>query len=446
LNTNFRIRSTLAAILLFVGLLSAGYAQADSANITSVSLDPTFSDDGWTTLDFFGRSDIVDSVLIQPDGRLILSGQVAVNTTSRDFGLARYNPDGTLDDTFGTGGMLNLDLGGREYTGVAVLQSDGKIVVGGEQSISGTDFIIARLNTDGSLDTTFGAPNGYVVTDLGGSDSIYGLAILPDGRIVAAGSSYSTDSDLAIARYNPNGSLDTTFAAPNGYQVIDLPNEQNGNNITLQADGAIVLAGSTDANGLMDFLLARINPDGGLDPTFGTGGLVTTDFSGGVDVALDLAQQPDGKLVAVGSATVGSASHIALARYNADGSLDETFGINGLVTTVAGNYPGAHAVAIQGGLITVAGECFVSDVDFVVARYDSTGSLDPNFGSGGLIISDLGTAYDGARDILIQPNGDVVVAGFTQPGTYYDFAIARYTTTFTTISRIFLPTLVKGTP
>jgi len=170
LNTNFRIRSTLAAILLFVGLLSAGYAQADSANITSVSLDPTFSDDGWTTLDFFGRSDIVDSVLIQPDGRLILSGQVAVNTTSRDFGLARYNPDGTLDDTFGTGGMLNLDLGGREYTGVAVLQSDGKIVVGGEQSISGTDFIIARLNTDGSLDTTFGAPNGYVVTDLGGSD------------------------------------------------------------------------------------------------------------------------------------------------------------------------------------------------------------------------------------------------------------------------------------
>jgi len=394
----------------------------------SGGFDLSFSENGWASVDFFNREDYPYSLLLQPDGRLILSGYTREGTTNRDFAMARFNLNGSLDPTFGTGGLVSQDFGGREYYGVAALQPDGKIIIGGQRATNTYECILARLNPDGSLDTTFGAPNGYVLTNMDGSDEFLGVARQSDGKIVAAGSTYVTDNyDMVIARYNDDGGLDTTFAAPNGYRVVSLPFDQFTNAMLLQADGSIVLIGYTNSLGGHDFFLARFTPTGDLDPTFGSGGVVVTQISIYFDHGEGLVQQTDGKLIAVGVSNNSLDTDVVVARYNPDGSLDTSFGSNGLVVTDLGSYEDATSVAIEGEQIVVVGE---SLGNFLVARYDASGSLDPTFGDGGVLIADLGATWEYATDVVIQPDGRIVAGGVTRPGTYDDFAIARFSLGF----------------
>ncbi|MCI0529632.1 MAG: hypothetical protein L0Y56_19490, partial [Nitrospira sp.] len=192
---------------------------------------------------------------------------------------------GDLDPTFGTGGKAITDFGGSDQASAIALQANGKIVVAGSSEIDGfLDFALARYNTDGSLDTSFGTA-GKVTTDFGGSNGgAFAVALQQDGRIVAAGRTFiffGLTSDFALARYNTDGSLDTSFGTA-GKVTTDF----GGNNdgvfaVALQADGKIVAVGSSQI-GIMnsDFALARYNPDGSLDSSFGSGGMVTTDFGG----------------------------------------------------------------------------------------------------------------------------------------------------------------------
>ena len=257
----------------------------------------------------------------------------------------------------------------------------------------------AAVAAPGALDPTFGT-SGEVTTDFGGSDSAQAVAIQSDGKIVAAGGTFSFPSgDFAVARYNVDGSLDPTFGS-GGKVTTDFGGFDAASAVVIQPDGRIVAAGRSGGG---DFALARYNADGSLDPTFGSGGKVTTDFGGGFDAAFGVALQTDGKIIAVGQGA--SSFDFALARYNADGSLDPTFGSGGKVTTdFTGGFEDAIAVAIQlDGRIVVTGQTFSGGFQkFALARYNADGSLDTSFGSGGIVTTNFGfdSAFGGALAIL----------------------------------------------
>ena len=327
----------------------------------------------------------------------------------------------------------------------------GKILVAGS---SGGNFALARYNANGTLDTTFGT-GGKVVTDMAirqaghkkGSDN-YGsraeaMAVQPDGRIVLAGfaddDSPGVTNYLVLARYNANGALDATFGS-SGKVVTDIPVGGGINTywhflgVAVGGDGKIVLAGGTHST-TTDFLVARFNPNGTPDTAFGAGGRVFTDFGGGDDGPQGVALQPDGKILAVGWTNPAGTDvlRFAMARYNPDGSLDSGFGQGGMVTTPVGSGWGgaANDVAIQAdGKILAAGYAGRQGAeanDLALARYNPDGSLDPSYGGAGtgVAITAVG-ANASAAGLALQPDGGVILAGFTSTNGVYSLALARY--------------------
>ena len=283
--------SALAVVLSMGNTLRAYAAPGD--------LDPTFRW-GWAVTTDFGGSQYALAVAIQSDGKVVAAGYAPV--TSGDFSVARYNTDGSLDTTFnGTGKVTTDFFGGLDGARAVAIQSDGKIVVGGFANNGATaGFALARYNSDGSLDTSFNG-NGKVFTDFGVTSVSSGLAIQSDGKIVAAG--YVAQSggldDFAVARYNPNGSLDTSFSG-DGKVTFDFGSDDFANAVAIQADGKIVVAGYTGQGIATDFALARLTTGGALDTGFSGDGKLTTDYFGLADYATGVAIQTNGKIVAAG--------------------------------------------------------------------------------------------------------------------------------------------------
>jgi uncharacterized delta-60 repeat protein len=318
---------TLAATLAVV------VATTSPAGAAPGDLDPTFDGDGRVTTDFPGTRERALAVAVQADGKIVAAGG-ALGSATQDFTLARYDPDGSLDPSFDGDGKLNTDFaGGSDEAFAVALQPDGKIVAAGHAGGPGIlDFGLVRYNPDGSLDPSFGG-DGKVTTDFAGDqEGARALTILPDGKLVAAGyavvprgSSHPTspayDSfDFAVARYNSDGSLDHTFDN-DGKATTDIAKSFDiAWAVVVQSDKKIVLAGGADlptpgrtiGN---DFALARYNEDGSLDPTFCGDGRVTTDIAGGFAHAHAVAIQGDGKIVAAGLAYISGNSVFALARY-----------------------------------------------------------------------------------------------------------------------------------
>jgi uncharacterized delta-60 repeat protein len=377
-------------------------------------LDSSFGTGGTVTSDFGGRGDAALAVAIQPDGKIVAVGNSSqTGVFNVDFALARYMPNGSLDPTFGSGGTVLSDFGSTLDAGSdVVLQPDGGIVVAGT---SNRDFAIARYTSSGVLDPSFGG-GGLTTTDLGSFDQATALARQPDGKFVVAGIG-TTGSDFAVARFSSSGNLDPTFGA-GGVVTTDFGPFDQAFDVAVTPSGKIVVAGRTGG----DFALARYLPDGSLDPSFGTGGKVTTDF-GSTDSASGLAVGPGEKVTLAGS----SGSDFALARYNDDGSLDASFGSGGRVATdFAGGSDNASAVVVEpSGMITAVG--FTSPTpgttSFALARYSSNGSVERT-----VTASFDGHNFANALDVAAQPDGAVVVAGVTgQFGTgISDFALARF--------------------
>jgi uncharacterized delta-60 repeat protein/uncharacterized repeat protein (TIGR01451 family) len=414
--------------LTLVGTVALAIAIASPAAAPPGDLDPTFDGDGKVTTDFAGSHDQAFGMALQGDGKIVAAG-IAVVSGNDDFALARYNADGSLDTTFDGDGKVTTDFAGLDIVWAVAIQGDGKIVAAG---VSGAyDFALARYNANGSLDTTFDG-DGKVTTDFAGSsDFAFAVAIQGDGKIVAAGAAgdvVSGTNDFALARYNANGSLDTTFDGDGKVTTAFAGGHDQANAVAIQGDGKVLAGGRAVVSGTNDFALARYNADGSLDTTFSGDGKVTTDLAGGVDEANAVALQGDGKIVAAGLANVSGAFDFGLARYNADGSLDITFDGDGKVTTdLAGGTDQAFTVAIQGGKIVVTGGGVVSGgEDFALARYNSDGTLDTTFSGDGRVNTDFGSANEQARGVALQGDGKIVVAGFAFVSGANDFALARY--------------------
>jgi len=425
--------STLAVCIpLAVGLLAVP-AQAAPGD-----LDLSFGTGGKVKTDFGPFSNSANAIAIQADSKIVVVG----GSSSGDFALARYNTDGSLDTSFGTGGKVTTDIGVFDVAFAVAIQADGKIVAAGGTAPEGycCQFALARYNADGSLDASFGI-GGKVTTIFAGDSQAFAVAIQADGKIVAAGgSSDPFVTDFALARYNADGSIDTSFGV-GGKVTTDFGGFDRASGVAVQDDDKIVAVGAGGPNN--DFVLARYNTDGSLDTSFGTGGKVTTDF-GGFDGANGLAIQGDDKIVAAGLG--GFFTVFALARYNTDGSLDTTFDGDGMVTTqfFGENIESATGVAIQAnGKIVVVGSVFSTfDQSFALARYNADGSLDASFGTGGKVTTDFGDpsdvgvlcpparkdcSDDSAKGIAIQSDGKIVAVGGAGPCTPpCMFVLARY--------------------
>ena len=346
---------------------------------------------------------------------------------------ARAGGAGSLDDSFSHNGKLAIAIGSSSVAQSVAIQSNGKIVVAGYSygPDSPVVFAVARFDRDGSLDRSF-SNNGKVRTLIGRSSVAYAVAIQDDGKIVAAGYASNRRGDVfALARYHRDGSLDHSFSLDGTRKVSfggSFPTAI-AQGIVIQPDGKIVVAGGSDGGDGFDFALARLRADGGLDPSFGAGGKVTTSLGPLDDLASWLAIQPGGEIVVAGYSRRPATIVMALARYDTHGTLDASFDADGTQTVSVRFSSSGSSVAIQDdGRIVVAGSSRAasrSTTSFALARFRVDGSLDETFSTNGKRTIAVG-ASSGAEAVAIQRDGRIVAAGSAEIASEIDFALVRF--------------------
>ncbi len=412
---------------------------------TSCAIDRTFGNNGKIYTDFGinnGTDDVCD-IAVQTDGKIVVLGSNSTyspQTQYSTYEIARYNVDGSPDYTFGGSGKVSYQIGSSINSNcnaeALALQNDGKIVIVGStfSDISEYDFAIVRLNYNGSLDQTFGT-NGVVYTENFNTGAGYSMdlakdvAIQPDGKIIVVGSTWYSRSDFAVARYNTNGTQDASFGN-NGKVVKTVGGFDEAKAVAIQPDGKIIVAGRS-INSTTDYALIRCNSDGTIDQGFGTNGQIITDFYSSSDEINDIKIQPDGKIIVGGFSMVynglSAISQFSMARYNSTGVLDNSFGTGGKVVSNFGTTSNSQINAIKllsNGDIIAAGFTFYIGGDFLIAKYKPSGILDANFCTYGASYTDFGS-NDVLRGIDFQ-NNKIVAAGTTSALGNLDFAVTRY--------------------
>ena len=389
------------------------------------TLDPTFGTGGIVTTSSGTFNVYGYGIAFQSDGKIVVVG-AQDNVSSSDFIVARYNNDGTLDPTFDSDGIVNIDFGGGyDVARNLAIQSDGKIIVAGYSDAS---FAIARLNPDGTLDTSFDS-DGKVLT-AGGKG--FDVAIQTDGKIVVAGNitTGGSDDDFALIRYNTNGSLDTSFDS-DGIVTTNINFWFDfAKSLVIQEDGKIIVAGDFRNGSQYDIAVVRYNSDGSLDTSFDSDGIVTTDVilnsSQSNDLAYTVLTQPDGKIV-VGGTSSNNGDYFTVVRYNSDGGLDVSFDSDGIVNIQNGF---GKSLAMQSdGKFLIAGYSTLgpgNPRNFELARINNNGSLDGSFGTSGKVTTAIGSSSSEGHGVAVQTDGRIIVAGQSYNGSNYVLALTRY--------------------
>ncbi len=413
---------TLGLCILCIG---PSFAQAGSH-------DPEWGTDGVVLTDFSSDRAYGHSVLIQPDGKVVVVGANWLGGSSNDIAIARYLSDGTLDASFGSGGRVTSAMGGWISTCYGALQPDGKILVAGRH---GSAFSAMRFLADGSVDGSFGV-GGQVSTSIisgSSSESVLAVSIQTDDKILLAGrTAGGDDADMVVVRYLPNGTLDEGFASGGiwVYQVSPLNDQIRA--ILPQPDGKLVGVGSatigTWPNTASRFVMVRLNEDGTLDPSFGSNGTALITVSTGQAGTLSGILQPDGKILATGFSEYPTL--VTTIRCLSDGTLDQSFGSGGVITTYIASESavGKDIVLQPDGKILVGAECWEGTGQFYSAllRYSPTGILDGGFGNSGMAITSLSDRSFVPETIALQADGKPLVAGYSFQGQLTDFHITRY--------------------
>jgi uncharacterized delta-60 repeat protein len=450
---SWRSGLALSVLLVFVALTACGYKTTTTYgaptavallrfNATNGALDTSLAGSGLVTTEVSSsQDDVAFAVVRQPvDGKIITVGTSF--TTPARIVVIRYNADGTLDSTFGSGGITVTSLPSADASAfAATLQADGKLLVAGRSCplSGGSSFLLLRYHTNsngitgtaGTLDTAgFNLPLGYVVTPiLSGTDTSASAVALNGTNILLAGhAKIGGRFVIALAQYTASGALDTTSGFGGGTGIVTTPIgslDADAAALAVQGDGKIVAAGlaGNAVSQIWDVALLRYNTNGTLDLPFGgtNTGMVITDIGSSSNYANAVALQADGKIVVAGNAFVNSfaaTSDIAVLRYNTDGTPDTTgFGSpNGYVTTSVGAFDNGFAVAVEpGGKIVVAGNADAGTGDrLALLRYNADGSPDSGFGTNGIVTRAASgpSTIAGAFGVVLQPGGEIVVAGY----------------------------------
>ncbi len=409
--------------------------------LSAGTLDGHFGTAGFRAIDAGGTDDSAAAMAFQSDGKIVLAGWTRNPGNANPTGLllTRINADGSRDPSFGNNGIVQTDVlgSGGEATSM-VVQSDDRIVVAGSVTVNGnTNFVLARYLPDGALDSSFGN-NGIGTFDVArDKDVLLDVGLEPDGSIVAAGfSQIQGNSYPILLGLQPDGQLDPDFGT-SGVVLTDYSslgrNNARVNGMEILSDGSIITAGSawssitpTD----QAFAIARYFPDGSLDTRF-HGGKFVTDFGPGIDLATDVAVMPDGRVVIAGTAQFPQGFQLALARFMPDGSFDPTLGFNGQAAVALGTMSGAaEEVTVQpdGKLLVAATGSNGTNLDFIVARLQVNGALDARFGTNGtgVQVFDFGFGDDQAATVRLDRNNNILVGGVAKILSDDDIVVARF--------------------
>jgi uncharacterized delta-60 repeat protein len=432
-----------SSILLIVFIGSILQAQPGT-------LDNSFGNKGITQLSM-GKGDCFSNAsIIQSDGKIILAGH-SYNGSDYDFAMVKFQSNGLLDSSFNFNGLLTFKVGtenDRSY-GLSI-QSDGKYLICG-YAANGTDgdFAIARVNINGSLDSSFSS-DGIAIVSIGSKrDIAYALAVQGDGKILLGGAS-TTDfgTSIGIARFNSDGTLDTSFNK-NGKLISSLNTESlnEAYSILVQTDNKIIIGGFSGDASSGDFLIARYLNNGKLDTSFNKQGFIVSDFGSSNSFASTIALQGDGKILVCGTSLQCSKYDMVLARYNINGSPDINFGSQGkTLAFISNSYNEAKSLIIQpDGKIIVAGDIEVGTKDqFGLIRIKPNGIVDSTFGIDGGVTTNIGSSSIPTQ-LGLQADKKILLTGITFDGTKYSFALARYNggeaNTISKLVRTTLPTI-----
>ncbi len=350
---------------------------------------------------------------------------------------ATVGQPGTLDPFWANGsalgsGKLITVIGARADTASAIaVQPDGRVLVAGYCVNVG--LCAVRYTSGGALDASFGVAGVLPPVFVPNAGNVApSLALLPDGKFLLAGTCFDLgDNDFCVFRFNADGNIDGTFA--NGGSVITPIGiaDDRARTMLTQPDGKIVVAGTCNNGVDSDFCAVRYLSNGTLDATFGTAGKVITAFSNRDDVVGAIALQPDGKLVLAGSCNNGTVEDVCALRYGINGALDASFGSGGkLITVVGTGYSATRAVALQpDGNLLVAAECVtsvsVSKIDFCTLRVNANGTLDTSFGASGTLVTSINTGNNYVSAMTLQSDGKFILGGFCAVSGQVDFCAAR---------------------
>lgn len=415
-------------------LITGGNTNNDFALVRLHSISNFASNQGKIYTQFTTNNDAANAIALRAGGKPIVVGNVtnAVSPTSgTDFGIVAYNADGSLDLGFGSNGFASISFDADDRANALAVQTNDKILVAGKAA-NGSQYnlVVVRYNANGTLDNTFGiAGIATLEIDFFDSEAI-SIALQTDGKIVVAGLShdqFNNDFYAILARFNTNGTLDNTFGT-NG--VVDLPagNGYAGKSVTIQADGKIVIA-CANLSGVGDFVVIRCNANGSIDNTFDTDGKVSTNVGTENSFAKSLVLTSDSRMIVCGAAKENGTDVLAMVAYNADGSLDNNFDNDGIVLT---NLSPIHATANALAVVQPSGKLFLtgnttntSNADVLLARYNSNGSLDNSFDTDGVLILSVGYGNEGLNAIVTNTSGIPYMAGYYHNGHDNDFLLMK---------------------
>lgn len=419
--------------IIIAGQISSGAPGIPNFDLRIVRLnsngtfDTSFGGTGSVSTPVTKANDIPTGVMVQPDGKIIVTGFPEI--PAPQFAAVRLKSDGSLDTAFGSGGKVLTEVGyGGQSANDIAFQSDEKIVaVGGYEA-----FTIARYRPDGTMDKSFNG-TGAVKALQGSGSTANAVAVQADGKIVAAGHTRGVANDeAALVRFNSDGSVDNTFGIQ-GQVITPLgPNHDDLAAMAIQPDGKIVVAGRAwlvDGKNGSDFALARYNTDGSLDSTFDEDGKVIGNPCAERSVSITSIEiQDDGKIVAA-----GSCDGLTVFRFNTDGSVDTSFNKTGRVTKAGANGYGSKVKLQDDGKIVVSGiSSFLAFQDFLVIRYNPDGTLDNSFNGSGIATQSVGSGEESGASLAIQKDGKIVAGGSARKGYLYSFAIVRFNADGTT--------------
>jgi uncharacterized delta-60 repeat protein len=420
----------LICLIALLGLAQLYFAQDRTP-------DPTFNSSGHVIRQATGDQD-GESVLVQPDGKILIAG-AGDNGNDYDLLLTRYLPNGSVDVGFGANGSVALPIGtSDEVLYSVILQPDGKIIGAGAAIMpSDIDMIAIRLLSDGSLDSSFGG-NGTVIVDFGNGDDVaHGVVIQTDGKLVLGG--FADDGNqlaFALARLLPNGNPDSTFSG-NGKSTFAIGAiEDVGESLALQSDGKILLGGTSEEGNDLCFALARFLPDGSPDITFNGTGKSMTNLGMGNDEGRSLAVQSNGKIILAGITDNGTDNDFALVSYLSTGKLDSSFNQTGILTVDlnGGDDYCTSVVFDQDGDILAGGDSNDGQsTQFALLDVHPTGTLDTSLNQLGWKTFALRNTEDLCNDLILQPDGRIIMAGESDAGSgESDMAILRLDTAMMT--------------
>lgn len=410
------------ALLSTLLLVACGGGSSPTAPAPG-TLDTSFATNGIAQYDS-GDSERGWSLATDASGRILITGAMGTGL-ARDMILLRYLPDGTLDASFGTNGTVTYDGGSTDEGYSVTVSKDGKIIVAGSVH-NGTDMDLAvwRFNSDGSPDTTFGS-NGVMTWDNGSTETGLALALDASARIVVGGETYNgTDYDLTLWRLTNDGSLDSTFDT-DGVVIYDGGNYDRCGSIAIDGNGKIVIAGGTSIPpNPYDGIVLRYNENGSLDTSFDTDGIFL--YNGGADdrfsgVAIDVSN----RILPLGT-SVNTGNDLIILRLDNNG-LDTTFGTNGIVTYDGGSKdsPSAAVFDTKGRLLVVGYSSDGTNDNMTLWRFDGNGNLDTSFGSNGLV-SHTGNGSSDGSGIALTTGGKILVTGSGWNGTDGDLLVWRF--------------------